>query len=91
MRVEKGPYQYYLYVNVNTLDPAFTIKVQFNKMFTDPISGVETNAITWDKGTLGKAPNATYILSVLAELTDLFIDEYLRVNEPACSGGPLDP
>ena len=87
----REPYRYYLYVNVNTLDPAFTIKVQFNKMFTDPISGVENSAITWDKGTVGKAPNATYILSVLAELTDEFIDEYLQVNAPDCPRGPLDP
>ena len=87
----KGPYQYYLYVNVNTLDPAFTITVQFNKLFTDPISGEETTAITWDKRTLGQAPDAAYILSALAQLTDLFIDEYLRVNAPACPRGPLDP
>ena len=87
----RGAYRYYLYVNVNTLDPAFTIKVQFNKMFTDPVSGVESSAITWDKGTVGKAPNAAYILSVLAQLTDEFIDSYLRVNAPACPRGPLDP
>ena len=53
-------------------------------MHADPISGEQQLATTWDKGLLGSGGNANDVLSGLSRLTDIFIDEYLRVNEQAC-------
>ena len=40
---------------------------------------------TWQTGVLGThGDDADYILSSIYKLTDRFIDEYLRVNAPAC-------
>ena len=36
------------------------------------------------------ADAANYVLSSLAESIDRFIDEYLRVNDDACSGPASD-
>ena len=47
-------------------------------------------AATWDRGVVGQGGGA-YILSSVSRLTDKFIDEYLRVNESACSRSPIDP
>ncbi len=42
-------------------------------------------ATTWSLSGMGAyGDNAGHILSVIAELTDRFIEEYLRVNEAAC-------
>ena len=78
----------YLYVNVHALPPAFAVRVAFYKPLSDPISGWNTVAITWEKAVIGKGADADYILSRVAQLTDKFIDEYLRVNAPACGGTP---
>ena len=81
-----------LYVNVYTLSRgiAFDIGFNFRKMVFDPISGKSGVATTWERGTVGLG-YAAYILSVVSQLTDEFIDEYLRVNEPACSRSPIGP
>ena len=48
-------------------------------------TGLDNRAKTWDvasTGTHGQDPN--FILSSVAQETDKFIDEYLRVNADAC-------
>jgi len=68
---------------VNTLKSAFTVNFQFNKMLSDPITGIESFAATWREGFVGRG-DADYILSTISLLMDKFLDEYLRVNEKAC-------
>jgi len=80
-----------LYVNVNVQGIAFSVSLEFKKMVFDPISGMEGVGTTWDKGITGQGRNADYILSTVSLLTDMFIDEYLRVNEPHCPRSPIDP
>ena len=76
----------YLYVNVNagSQRAAFGVRLMFMKVLSDPISGTKNFAATWDKGMVGQALEADYILSTISLLMDQFIDEYLRVNEEAC-------
>ena len=77
----------HLYVNVNALSGgrAFNVFVGFNKPFFDRISGRAGSATTWDTRMVGQG-DAAYILSLVSQLTDKFIDEYLRVNDSACQG-----
>ena len=81
-----------LYMNVTAVSRglAFHIRLEFKKLVFEPISGQENIAATWDIGSTGRG-GAGYILSSVSQLTDRFIDEYLRVNEPACSRSPIDP
>lgn len=83
-----------LYVNVNSVGGtrAFSVKLDFQKQVSDPISGHNGSATTWSKALTGQhGGDAGYILSGASQLTDMFIDEYLRVNESACPRSPLDP
>ncbi len=81
-----------LYVNVNVQGIAFSVRLEFRKMLFDPISEMANAATTWNKSMTGQSgSNADYILSTASLLTDMFIDEYLRVNEPACPRSPIDP
>jgi len=78
----------YLAINIIILDriilgKVFSIDLFLNKWVSDPISNVEFFASTWHIGIV----NVGYrddILSAIAQYTDRFIDEYLRVNEAAC-------
>lgn len=92
--VTSGPYGIVptLYVNVSASPRglAFHVRLEFKKQVFDPISGQENLATTWIIGSTGQG-DAGYILSWVSRLTDRFIDEYLRVNEPACSRSPIDP
>ena len=75
----------YLYVNVNVVSSGFGIRVEYNKSVMDLATMLERRSTTWDTGatgTHGQDPN--YILSYVVQHADLFIDEYLRVNEDAC-------
>ena len=75
----------YLYVRVSVVSVAFNTEVQFNKYLFDPISEISGYAPTWDSGQTGThGQNASFILQVLSEEVDKFIDEYLRVNAEAC-------
>ena len=75
----------YLYVNVNVVGAAFGYKLELNKWVKDEASGEEDMAETWGRGGVGThGKNPSYVLSAIGELTDLFIDEYLRVNADAC-------
>ena len=76
-----GPY---LYVNVNVSGSAFSVSVEFNKVFRDRgNSGVLGYATTWNAGAVGIG-DENYIVSTLQQHLDKFIAAYLRVNEEAC-------
>ncbi len=75
----------YLYVNVNVSRSTFGLSVEYNKWMSDPASGESGAASTWDRGAIGThGGDAGYILSSVSQIMDIFIDEYLRVNEDAC-------
>ena len=87
-QIQIGPY---LYVRVHVVGAAFSVRVAFNKVLFDPLSGLKFPATTWQQSTTGEGRDADRILSWIGQSTDMFIDEYLRVNAPACPRGPLDP
>ena len=75
----------YLYVAVSVVGKGFSINLELNKFVHDPLSGQSGIASTWLSGGTGThADDSGYILSAVAGYTDKFIDEYLRVNAPAC-------
>ncbi len=79
----------YLYVNVNVVGAAFSIRFKYYKRLFDPALELFGFAGRWNigvTGTHGRDPG--YILSSVSQDTDKFIDEYLRVNEDACSRSP---
>lgn len=77
----------YLYVNVNVVSDglfsSFGIGFGFNKLVTDNYSQLSNFAQTWHSGSAGMG-DASFIRESVSEHMDIFIDEYLRVNEPAC-------
>ena len=74
------------YVKVHVVNIAFSINVGLNKwLYDDSVSKTRGLATTWSRTTTGThGGNANYILSNVSILTDIFIDEYLRVNQDAC-------
>ena len=76
---------------------AFSIEMALHKHLYDPLTGLSIPAQTNDivGGLYGKtgmySGNAYFILSMIAQAMDGFLDAYLRVNEPACSRSPIDP
>ena len=78
----------FLYVNVGVMGSAFTIKLSFNKPLHDAASDITVLATSWNSSSLGTGRDSGFILSSVSQHTDQFIDEYLRVNEDACSRGP---
>ena len=84
----------HLYANVNVTRRAFNVDMEYKRTvkvlsITVPADLAEipfvSEAVTWDKGVVGTHGGSSgYILSVVARLTDKFIDEYLRVNREAC-------
>ena len=75
----------YLYVNVNVVSSAYSLRVAYNKLMYDGASGETSYAATWAIGSAGThGGNAGFILQSLSEHLDGFILAYLRVNEDAC-------
>lgn len=57
------------------------------KQVYDPLSGLSGYAETniFPVGITGMhGGTAAFILSVIAQMMDRFIDDYLRINDPAC-------
>lgn len=73
-----------LYVRVSVIGPAFSIELEYKKVFTDELSGVKGYASTWEKISIGIAQDAGFIMNALAGKMDEFLVEFLRVNEPDC-------
>ena len=64
---------------------AFSVDVSFEKYLRDDVLDWTWYATTWETGVLGiHTGDAGYIMQVVSEKLDLFILEYLRVNETAC-------
>ena len=65
----------------------FLVSVELLKWLKDELRGITgfwqaTTWYTYGYGTHGQDPTA--IVSLVSQLTDKFIDEYLRVNAVAC-------
>ncbi len=79
------PFQSYLYLNVNIVGRAFGIGLMFNKTLMDMSLLSSGIATTWNIGGAGThGGDGGYVVQAVAEQTDRFINEYLRVNESAC-------
>ena len=66
-------------------DAVFTFRVWFEKKLTDNITGISVwNPTGWSRWVFGANYSADDVLTSLAPYIDAFIDDYLRVNEPAC-------
>ena len=74
----------YLYINVNVAGMAFTTGVSYNKRMHDRASGVSSWASTWEAGFTGMTDDPDDILALIAQDTERFTDEFLRVNGEAC-------
>ena len=74
-----------LYVNVNVVGRAHSLRLEYVKFLYDPVSEDSGFAPTWQRSSTGThGGDAAYILSILAGVMDIFLVEYLRVNESAC-------
>ena len=71
-------------MQVTGAPPLFRIKFEHIKMLMDEMSDVRDFSRTWFEYRWNNAKDVGTVLSVLAQSTDRFIDEYLRVNEDAC-------
>lgn len=75
----------FLYVYVHVVGIAFHIDLEYNKQLLDPASGLTSRATTWSTGTTGThGRDVSFILAAVSELMDLFLVEFVRVNEEAC-------
>ena len=75
----------YLHIVLTVVRNAFSIKIALNKrLFDDTNSMRHGIAATWLEGMTGTASNHAFILGGVSELMDLFIADYLRINEIAC-------
>ena len=73
-----------LYLNVNILDRAFGISLEFSKVVVD-LFGRSGRATTWSSGATGMhGRNATFVVNGVSQQLDKFLTAYLRVNEEAC-------
>ena len=64
---------------------AYSVKLDYLKWLRDSASGEDGGGTTWSSGSLGThGRDSGFILSSLSQVTDRFIDAYLRVNEDAC-------
>ena len=78
--------RYTLYINVNIVGPAYSVRLDFKKpvrdFFSNELFGMAT---TWDTGSIGlHGSDGRFILSSISQLMDHFLVEYLRVNEEVC-------
>ena len=74
-----------LYVKVNVVGAAHSVDFEFHQEVRTLDSGLIGFAATWDHGFTGiHGGDASYIMSGISELMDIFLSEYLRVNEGAC-------
>ena len=73
----------YLYLNVNILDRAFGISLEFRKVVVDTF-GEPGLATTWNSGSTGTHSSAAFVVNSVSQHLDRFLTAYLRVNEEAC-------
>ena len=71
----------WLYVTVAVVGDAFHVRFEFMKFLIEPIKKMLGLAVTWSTDATGThSGDSNFILSSVEQITDLFIDEYLRVN-----------
>ena len=62
-----------------------TSKVEFLKPVTDQYTSQFRHTGTWESARAGIADtNGSMVMQAVSEMMDEFINDYLRVNEPAC-------
>jgi len=73
-------------VGIHIVGQAYDIELEYLKdQMIDPITGSMYPLTTWESGSLGThGDDPNFILSHLSQMTDKFIDEYLRINADAC-------
>lgn len=77
----------FLNVTVNESDGEFGISVQFWKILCDPLSDMCLGATLWNTGSTGTWDydwQKKFLLQILSQHIDHFINEYLRVNADYC-------
>lgn len=80
-----------LFAGVQVLGTSFQVNMYYRKKLLDTLSMQVSRAITWQDGNFGTHKmDSQYILVSIYALTDVFVDEYLRVNGVACQE-PLLP
>ena len=81
----REPGQSMLWIFVHTIRQSFSTAFLYYKGVTDIRSQRTMLAVTWRNPALGThGGDEGYILSTVREQADWFVDEYLRVNGPAC-------
>ena len=79
------PFFLYVYVNINTVGPAYHIRVELQRYLVDLQHETMGIATTWNTGSTGThGNNPGFILQGLSQHIDLFIDQYLEANEEDC-------
>ena len=75
----------FLYININVVQQAFGISLEFWKKVRDEYSGQIYSTITWRVMRTGLHGNdPSYIVNAVSQSLDEFLAEFLRVNEKAC-------
>ena len=70
---------------IGVYNQAYHIQVSMQKIMNDPLTDLKGPVGTWSVSHLGiHGDNHQYLLGVIGELTDKFIDESWRVNGKAC-------
>ena len=64
---------------------AVAINADFRKLLEDHLSNEHHYATTWTRSVVIAYSDAPYIISVVSQIMDEFIDEYLNVNDVACN------
>ena len=85
-RLYDSDMSFYLSVTVNVVGAAFATSLEYSKYFEDIVSGTFGYATTWRNGffeTHGR--ESGYVLGAISQTMDIFLVEYLRVNEEACA------
>ena len=70
-----------LYVHV--VGRAFSVEAQLSKWRVDHFSDEAGKSVAWETETLGYG-DETFVLEVVRQAMDKFIENYLRVNDVAC-------
>ena len=73
-------------VFLENVGACFNARVTFSKLVRDYVLEEPNLAITWAYGAIVQSRNKDLALNQLTQQVDLFLLEYLRVNEVACGG-----
>ena len=65
--------------------PLVEVELRYRKLFWDNYSKQTGYATTWETKVTDEHKRTTgLVLSIVTRLTDVFLDDYLRVNASAC-------